>query len=163
MTKRRIDYDEVVRRYLAGEPVWMIASEMGISMTSVRYARGQAGVPARPTGRPKGKARPPRPRTVTGRAVISGNPADPRHGTVNGYCNLGCRCARCRAAWAKRTAAAQAKRQAKVTPDDPRHGTYSFYCNHVCRCDACRKAAAEYHRSRNTAKRTASTQQETAA
>jgi hypothetical protein len=28
------------------------------------------------------------------------SPDDPRHGTTNGYTNLGCRCARCRAAHA---------------------------------------------------------------
>lgn len=26
---------------------------------------------------------------------------DPRHGTTNGYSNLGCHCDRCKAAWAK--------------------------------------------------------------
>ena len=30
------------------------------------------------------------------------NRRDPRHGTPNGYCNLGCHCKRCTAAWRKK-------------------------------------------------------------
>ena len=37
-------------------------------------------------------------RTDTKRAFYR-NPADPRHGTTNGYNNLGCRCEPCRKAW----------------------------------------------------------------
>ena len=36
-----------------------------------------------------------RPSAVAFRA----NTADPRHGTPNGYCNLGCRCQRCTEGW----------------------------------------------------------------
>lgn len=34
------------------------------------------------------------------RQRIQHDPADPRHGTVNGYANLSCRCDLCRSAWA---------------------------------------------------------------
>jgi hypothetical protein len=33
------------------------------------------------------------------RTKISEGDGDPRHGTVNGYSNLGCRCPECRQAW----------------------------------------------------------------
>lgn len=69
-------------------------------------------------------------------------PDDPRHGTVNGYGNLGCRCRPCTVAasrerylWRK----AQAENLAG-NPDDPRHGTPSGYNNYRCRCDRCREA-----------------------
>ena len=33
------------------------------------------------------------------RAAFARDPADPRHGSANGYRNLGCRCPRCTQAW----------------------------------------------------------------
>lgn len=57
---------------------------------------------------------------------------DPRHGTANGYNNLGCRCTRCRSAWAERQ---RARSRQPVRPD--KHGTNLNY-RRGCRCDPCR-------------------------
>lgn len=38
------------------------------------------------------------------KAAFRANPADPRHGSANGYSNLNCRCQPCRDAWAARIA-----------------------------------------------------------
>lgn len=35
------------------------------------------------------------------RSRIYPGDGDPRHGTVNGYCNLKCKCDECKAAWAE--------------------------------------------------------------
>lgn len=68
-------------------------------------------------------------------------PADPRHGTVNGYNNLGCRCPCCCAAHTAYAYVWRAARQARgVPPDDPRHGTVNGYHNLGCRCPRCRAA-----------------------
>ena len=95
---------------------------------------------------------------------------DPRHGTANGYTNLGCRCDACRdanTAYRKATGTAGYKRDR--CPDcgcmkyaryercqaceharrRPPHGTESRY--RTCRCDACRKAAADARRARRHA------------
>lgn len=75
---------------------------------------------------------------------------DPRHGTVNGYSNLGCRCDECRASWASHLQAQRAARARRGLPaSDPRHGKASTYANWGCRCQACTEAAAEYRRSRS--------------
>lgn len=76
---------------------------------------------------------------------------DPRHGTVNGYNNLGCRCPQCRAAWVVCQKEQRLKRAAKLSPNDPRHGKASTYFNHMCRCDKCKKGRqAADHLSRGT-------------
>jgi len=88
-------------------------------------------------------------------------PGDKRHGTPNGYNNLGCRCDACRAAMTSymrdrrynydRCACGREKaRQAEtcrvcfyaatVTPNQ--HGTDSRYCK-GCRCLECREAHRE--------------------
>ena len=66
---------------------------------------------------------------------------DPRHGSVNGYNNLKCRCDECRAAnaayrldWLRR------RGHNPIDDDDPRHGTIGGYTNYSCRCDKCRAA-----------------------
>jgi hypothetical protein len=71
------------------------------------------------------------------------NVDDPRHGTANGYHNLGCRCAACRAAWVESCRAARLRRRSKLTAADPRHGRYTTYINHMCRCPLCRTAWAD--------------------
>lgn len=68
---------------------------------------------------------------------------DERHGTTNGYCNHGCRCADCRRAWARYQAALKAKRT-PPGPGDPRHGTNNLYVNFSCRCASCREAHTDY-------------------
>lgn len=63
--------------------------------------------------------------------IVPGD-GDPRHGTVNGYRNLGCTGECCKAA---------AKGQKQGLPDDdPRHGTTNGYGNYGCRCTPCTKA-----------------------
>ena len=84
---------------------------------------------------------------------------DPRHGTVNGYGNLGCRCESCRVAhtayfreWRNRTGRTQpradyvaAVRAAAEARDN--HGTETRY-SAGCRCDACRAAQNDARRRR---------------
>jgi hypothetical protein len=91
-------------------------------------------------------------------------PDDPRHGTDNGYRNLGCRCDECR----KATAIAQLAymhRSGRSRPWDmymaerraqepPPHGTESRYSNQGCRCDECKEASRLAKRARR-AKRVA--------
>jgi hypothetical protein len=67
---------------------------------------------------------------------------DVRHGTINGYTNLKCRCDLCRRAWADYSA--EMCSTAVLPPGDPRHGRYTTYTNYACRCDLCREARADY-------------------
>jgi len=78
---------------------------------------------------------------------------DPRHGTLNGYCNLGCRCERCKVPWVAYNKQRRVERAKLIQPDDPRHGKQSFYYNHSCRCDKCKAAHAKRHRELAAAKR----------
>ena len=39
------------------------------------------------------------PKALANRAKFRRNRKDPRHGTANGYGNLGCKCKRCTTAW----------------------------------------------------------------
>ena len=64
---------------------------------------------------------------------------DPRHGTDNGYINLGCGCLSCRAAATRSAREAKARRLARPTPAEV-HGTANGYGNYNCRCDDCREA-----------------------
>lgn len=76
---------------------------------------------------------------------------DPRHGTYNGYSNLGCRCQPCRDANAEATRAFRAKRDPALAPE---HGTVSTYNNYCCRCNECTGALRDYaawRRRRSTA------------
>ena len=88
---------------------------------------------------------------VMSRASMRGKmlPGDPRHGTVNGYVNLGCRCDECRAARAAYQQAQSVNRALRGLPaSDPRHGKPTTYANWGCRCQACKQACAEYQRAR---------------
>ena len=72
--------------------------------------------------------------------------SDPRHGTINGYSNHGCRCGPCRAA----NAAEQSRQRAarlKSPPPDHVHGTVNGYNNYGCRCQSCLGAHRESKRS----------------
>lgn len=79
---------------------------------------------------------------------------DPRHGTTNGYGNLGCRCDACKEAnrvgHAKYMAQARAHRR-----ELGEHGSSLRY-DTGCRCDECREAhnakSREYKRSRRAQK-----------
>lgn len=68
-------------------------------------------------------------------------PDDPRHGTTNGYGNLGCRCEACREANRVNHAAYMAKVRAtgELSNKDAKHGT-SYRYDVGCRCDECREA-----------------------
>lgn len=97
-------------------------------------------------------------RTKPSRMKTELGPQDPRHGTTNGYGNLGCRCERCREA--NRIAHAQYRRKAitegRLVTEDVEHGTPYRY-DVGCRCDPCRqahnaksRATKQRLRSRNT-------------
>jgi len=79
--------------------------------------------------------------------------ADPRHGTVNGYRNLGCRCPACRQASTRnhRLYIAKVRSEGRVLSE---HGTETAYSS-GCRCDVCREAhnkrSREYKRRRTQA------------
>lgn len=74
---------------------------------------------------------------------------DPRHGTDNGYMNLGCGCLECRAANTEWLREAKQRRISRSTPDHV-HGTANGYGNYACRCDDCRTAwAANRRRERS--------------
>ena len=77
-------------------------------------------------------------------------PDDPRHG-LNGYTNLGCRCAECRAANAESNRLGRERRAAQLAADPKSHphGIYSTYTNYGCRCAECRAANANHARRRN--------------
>lgn len=81
-----------------------------------------------------------------GAAAFREDPTDQRHGTMNGYVNLGCRCSDCRAANVARLLRVRLERAERLAADDPRHGLASTYYNHSCRCDPCRSAATEASR-----------------
>lgn len=82
------------------------------------------------------------------RSKILPDDDDPRHGTANGYSNLGCRCDKCRAAGTSRLQAQRAARARRGLPEgDLRHGKPTTYTNWGCRCQACKKAWAEYRRA----------------
>ncbi len=73
--------------------------------------------------------------------MIQEGDGDPRHGTVNGYSNLKCRCEACRFQWRGFVAAARTRRRSTgLAPDDKRHGASTTYSNYGCRCDPCRLA-----------------------
>lgn len=72
---------------------------------------------------------------------------DPRHGTPNGYGNLGCRCDACRSAHAA-AHAAYIKRQRVAGRVIGTHGSSVAY-DTGCRCDECRLA----HNARSAEKK----------
>jgi hypothetical protein len=76
-------------------------------------------------------------------------PGDPRHGTTNGYNNLGCHCPACRTAWAAERKSQQAKRAARLAldPSIVPHGRASTYGNWGCRCRPCTDAWVNAMRS----------------
>ena len=72
---------------------------------------------------------------------------DPRHGTLNGYSNLGCRCDSCRVAHTRYCAEAKLRRFARGCPEHL-HGTPGGYGNYGCRCRDCTTAWTDEHRAR---------------
>lgn len=88
------------------------------------------------------------------RAWMHDNPNDPRHGTVNGYNNLRCRCDRCRTAATRHHAEDKKVRQSKPIPGHV-HGTENGYGNWGCRCLHCTSvwSAASMERRRRRIQR----------
>lgn len=86
---------------------------------------------------------PAKPRNVEKAEAFRNDLEDPRHGTVNGYSNLGCRCQPCKDANAVYNKRCREQREGRLTPDDPRHGKTSTYTNWRCRCDACRQSFSQ--------------------
>lgn len=94
---------------------------------------------------------------------------DPRHGTENGYNNLGCRCAPCTTAhnvYTLEGSHANGRTRPRdqyladiynplTAPDDPRHGTAGAWAYHRCRCPICRAYAARTRREQRARKRAA--------
>lgn len=64
---------------------------------------------------------------------------DPRHGTLNGYKNCGCRCNACREAHRQAMAKTRKTLKSRPTGDVP-HGTPGGYENWGCRCGDCTEA-----------------------
>jgi hypothetical protein len=79
---------------------------------------------------------------------------DPRHGTMNGYINHGCRCDLCRAANTEYCRVRRIERD--LAPNDPRHGRWTTYFNYACRCVRCKAAHNEYEHQRYLARQAAS-------
>ena len=90
------------------------------------------------------------------------NPDDPRHGTDNGYINLGCRCDKCKAAKAARNARERQVRHATTrsegVPAGVQHNA-STYSNWGCRCQACTQEWAKYILAQYHARRAAQADQ----
>jgi len=89
------------------------------------------------------------------RSRIADGDGDPRHGTLNGYNNLKCRCATCRAANARYHADAMTARRNGPLPPHIRHGQYMTYHNYCCRCGPCRAANAAHGRATRARRRSA--------
>jgi len=66
-----------------------------------------------------------------------------KHGELDAYINLGCRCELCKEANTKHVTESKERRVAKGGPIP--HGV-SGYGNYKCRCDICKAAKAEYVR-----------------
>ena len=85
------------------------------------------------------------------------NSTDARHGTVNGYKNLACRCDRCCAAhtaYASKKVAERRERTARDgLPSHVLHGRKSAYDNWGCRCTDCRAAKAADNLMRYSARK----------
>lgn len=75
---------------------------------------------------------------MTSRPTTPLSDDDPRHGTTNGYGNLGCRCDACRAAHAVHHARYM-KRKREAGEVVGNHGSSVAY-DSGCRCDTCRLA-----------------------
>ncbi len=80
-------------------------------------------------------------------ATIRRGDGDPRHGTDNGYRNLGCRCGPC-------TYAANSARNERRGKSAPAVHNANGYKN-GCRCDVCRAAINAYRRAERASRRAA--------
>lgn len=81
-------------------------------------------------------------------------PDDPRHGTTNGYGNLGCRCGACREANRKNHQAyvEKVRDSGQLIGAELKHGTaYRYQVG--CRCAECREARNKKSREDQRRKR----------
>jgi hypothetical protein len=86
------------------------------------------------------------------RPTITPGDGDERHGTRNGYGNLGCRCTDCRDANTEWQASNRALMRDRVPPYGS-HGKATTYTNWSCRCPDCTRAHADYERRRQASRR----------
>jgi hypothetical protein len=80
-------------------------------------------------------------------------PNDPRHGTLNGYSNLHCRCDACRGAWADYCYDLRQNRLGRLWKADVEHGNANTYSNWGCRCRPCTEAMNKQRRDWATRRR----------
>jgi hypothetical protein len=78
------------------------------------------------------------------------------HGTANAYRHRGCRCDRCRAAWARKSADVRERARGALIPAKV-HGTRNGYQHYGCRCRRCTDAQAaatkrQYHQLREASR-----------
>lgn len=98
----RHDRDEIARR--SGHASWQQAvaetaqlsqqeagRRLGVSHPTIRAWRAELGLGVAATRAGADEVR----------AAFAADPADPRHGSANGYRNLGCRCGPCTGAWTR--------------------------------------------------------------
>ena len=91
------------------------------------------------------------------KAIIVPGDGDSRHGSVNGYSNLKCRCQDCRDAHAANMRRYLAHVRSRGIPAHIEHGTYNCYHTYGCRCDDCKAANARFSRGERMTKRRWST------
>jgi len=82
------------------------------------------------------------------RQRITPGDGDVRHGTPNGYQNLGCRCVPCTGAWADYFYKLSQRERAPLPSGDPRHGTSSAFRWWKCSCRICLDGEAARARAR---------------
>jgi hypothetical protein len=86
-------------------------------------------------------------------AIMALDPGDTRHGTRNGYNNLGCRCDACKSAEAEYQTTRRTNRTAlnRAGQVRLRHARVSTYNNYGCRCELCKRAKRNDTRARRVA------------
>lgn len=85
------------------------------------------------------------------RRALGLKPGDPRHGTVTGYVNNGCRCSACNEAHTldirkRRGLRSREEWHAELRARPIKHGTLHAYRKRRCRCEDCKQAEALHRR-----------------
>lgn len=131
--------DALIEAYRQGTPMKKIADRFGITETGVNYHLVKRQEPRKFLGRNHFE-------TI---AAFHKDPTDPRHGTLNGYNNLRCRCDECTLANTESVRQLREERSKREVPPEI-HGKATTYANWVCRCDACTAAHAVERRKYNS-------------
>ncbi|WP_369069086.1 helix-turn-helix domain-containing protein [Kineococcus terrestris] len=98
----RYDRDEVARRAGFGDWREAVAATAGLSQQEAARVLGVSHPTVRAWRAAAGEAvAVARPTAEQAREAFRADPADERHGSANGYRNLGCRCPACTAAWSR--------------------------------------------------------------